>query len=176
MALAATLIGLSVPATQSAVDEIRAGAAARYVAERIAFARFEAVRRSSAFAYRFVPNGVDYRFTPHVDGNGNGVRTAEISSGVDITVGYPERLADKHAGIRFGLLPGIPDLNGARGNPDGVRIGSSGILSMSPDGSATPGTVYVCSGRSQYAVRVLGATGRTRVFRYDTGLQLWEAR
>jgi type II secretory pathway pseudopilin PulG len=176
VALAATLVGLSVPATQGAVDEIRAAAAARHTAERMGSARFEAVRRSSAVALKFIPAGSDYAITPHVDGNGNGVRTAEISSGIDATVGYSERLGDKHPGIRLGLLPGVPDLDGGTGNPDGVRIGSSRILTFSPDGSATSGTLYICSTRSQYAVRVLGATGRTRLFRYDTGLQRWVAR
>jgi type II secretory pathway pseudopilin PulG len=176
LALAATLIGLSLPASQRAVDEIRAGAAARHTAERIGSARFEAVRRSSAVALRFVAAGSDYAMTSHVDGNGNGVRTAEISGGVDSTVGHSEKLADKHPGIRFGLLPGIPDLDGGTGNADGVRIGSSRILTFSPDGSATSGTLYICGVQSQYAVRVLGATGRTRLFRYDTGLHRWVAR
>jgi prepilin-type N-terminal cleavage/methylation domain-containing protein len=176
MALAATLVGISIPATQSTLDEIRVAAAARDMAARVGLARVEAVRRSSAFAYRFVPEGADYRFTAHADGNGNGVRTIEISNGVDLTLAAAQRLQDKHPGARFGLLPGLPDLDGGWGSQDGVRIGSSRILTLSPDGSATSGTLYVHGTRSQYAVRVLGGTGRTRVFRYDTGRRLWISR
>jgi Type II transport protein GspH len=176
MALAGTLLALSIPLTQGAVEEARAAAAARHIAERIGLARVEAVRRSAAVALRFEPDVADYRFATHVDGNGNGLRTAEISNGTDLSLGDTERLRDKYPGVRFGLLAALPDLDGARGNVDGVRIGSSGILTLSPDGSATSGTVYVCNARSQYAVRVLGATGRTRVFHYDTGAGRWISR
>lgn len=176
LTLAATLVGISIPATRTTVDEIRAAAAARDMAARIGLARLDAVRRSSAFAYRFIPDGTDYRFTAHVDGNGNGLRTVEIASGVDQTVAPAEALRDKYPGVRFGLRSGLPDLDGGRGSEEGVRIGSSRILTVSPDGSATSGSLYVRGSRSQYAVRVLGATGRTRVFRYDTGLNRWQAR
>ena len=37
----------------------------------------------------------------------------------------------------------------------------------------TSGTVYVRGRRSQYAVRVLGATGRTRLLHYHTGQRAW---
>ena len=47
---------------------------------------------------------------------------------------------------------------------------------MSPDGSATSGTLYVQGRRAQYAVRVLGATGRTRVLVYNPGMRQWTAR
>jgi hypothetical protein len=41
-------------------------------------------------------------------------------------------------------------------------------VSFTPDGTASSGTVYVRGrGGAQYAVRVLGATARTRVLRYD---------
>jgi Tfp pilus assembly protein FimT len=176
MAVGATLVGLSVPRAQAAVDEIRTAGAARHLAECIALARFEALKRSSAYAWRFVADGADYRFTAHIDSNGNGVRTAEISSGIDATIGHSERVGDKHAGTRLRLLADVPDLDGVRGNEDGVRIGSSRILTVAPDGSATSGSLYVAGAQSQYAVRVLGATGRTRVFRFDRGRQQWEAR
>ena len=176
LSVAATLVGISVPRTQAAIDEIRTAAAARHLAERLALARFDALRRSSAFALRFLADGSDYRFTAHADGNGNGVRTSDISSGVDVTIGASERLGDKHAGTRLRLLSDVPDLDGARGNQDGVRIGSARILTMAPDGSATSGSLYIAGVQSQYAIRVLGATGRTRLFRYDRGRQRWEAR
>lgn len=176
LALAVTLVGISVPVSQSTVDEIRGAGAARQLAERVALARLDAVRRSAAVALRFEPDGADYKFTSHVDGNGNGVRTLEISNGVDLTLGHVERLRDAHPGVVFGLMAGLPDLNGSSGNQDGVQIGASRILTLSPDGSATSGTLYLHGRRGQYAVRVLGATGRTRVFHYDTGTRQWKSR
>ena len=51
---------------------------------------------------------------------------------------------------------------------DGVRVGLSRLLTMNPNGTSSSGTVYVRGrDRSQYAVRVLGATGRVRVLKYD---------
>jgi hypothetical protein len=175
-ALAATLVGIAVPATSGALDSIRTAGAARYIASRIATARINAVATSASAAVRFEPDGEDYAFTSYADGNGNGVRSADIRTGVDRATSRAERLRDHYAGVRFGLRPGIPDLDGARGNADGVRIGASRILSLASNGSATSGTLYVQGRRTQFAVRVLGATGRVRVFEYDEGAGSWNSR
>jgi len=80
-------------------------------------------------------------------------------------------------GIRFGLLPGVPDADGnSTTDPDGVRIGSARILTMSPDGTATAGTLYLHGRRSQFAVRILGATGRVRVLQFHQGTRTWRTR
>jgi prepilin-type N-terminal cleavage/methylation domain-containing protein len=177
LALAAVIAGMAVPATSGALDELRTGAAARYLAARITNDRMDAVRRSTSVALRFQAIGSDYAFTPYTDGNGNGVRTSDILRGVDQSIGAPQQLRDNFPGVHFGLLPGLPDADGARGGgTDGVRIGSARILTMSPDGTATSGTLYLQGGHAQYAVRVLGATGRTRVLRYDPGARTWISR
>ncbi len=85
-----------------------------------------------------------------------------------------EQLADKFPGVSFGLMNGYPDADEQTGTgADGVRIGRARIETMSPDGTATPGTLYVHGRRSQFAVRVLGATGRVRVLEYRPGEQRW---
>ena len=47
-------------------------------------------------------------------------------------------------------------------------------MSFTPLGTASSGTLYL-RGRdgSEYAVRVLGATGRTRVLRYEAITRTW---
>ena len=169
----ATLAGIAVPAASSTVDHLRAAGAARYVSGRIATARLEAIRRSTTVALRFDPIGADYTMSSFIDGNGNGLRAMDISRGVDRPSGRAERLDEHFAGAAFGLLPGVPDMDGGTASPDGVRIGSSSFLSLAPDGSATSGTLYIHSRRGQYAVRILGATGRVRIFRYDSGVRTW---
>ena len=176
ISLLGVLAGVAVPVTRNTVDELRAAGAARYVAARIAAARLDSVRRSSTVALRFDPAGADYTFTRFLDGNGNGLRSADITSGADRPLGRAERLNEFFAGTAFGLLPGIPDLNGASGNPAGVRIGSTSILSISPNGSCTGGTLYVHGRRSQFAIRILGATGRVRLFRFNPGTRQWITR
>ena len=76
----------------------------------------------------------------------------------------PNDWRDKFPGVHFELMPGVPDADGEGGTgEDGVRIGSARLLTMSADGTATSGTLYIRGRRGQYAVRVLGVTGRTRM-------------
>jgi prepilin-type N-terminal cleavage/methylation domain-containing protein len=176
LAVAATITGMAVPVLSSALDEFRTGMAARYLASRIRAARMDAVRRGAAVALKFEAASTDYSLRPYADGNANGVRTADIGRGVDPPLGAPERLADNFPGVRFGLLDGARDIDGAASGTEGVRIGSARILTLAPDGTATPGTLYVRGRRAQYAVRVLGATGRTRVLSYRPGGRTWTTR
>jgi type II secretory pathway pseudopilin PulG len=174
LAAAATLAGLAVPAVSSTIDEVRTATAARYVAARIGSARLDAVRRSRATALRFEPVGGDYMFAAFGDGNGHGVRSSDIHDGTDVAIGPFERLGDRFPGVRFELMPGVPDADGDVGTGgDGVRIGTARILTMSVDGTATSGTLYIRGRRSQYAVRVLGVTGRTRMLQYHAGDRRW---
>lgn len=173
VALATVLAGIAVPMTRGTVEELRAAGAARHLAAIVADTRLDAIRRSSSVGLRFESVGDDYRFRAYLDGNGNGLRTAEITSGIDRPLARAERLSEEFPGVTLGLLPGIPDLNGSGASADGVRIGSSRILGVSPDGSCTGGTLYIRGVRSQYAVRILGATGRARLFRYDRGSRRW---
>jgi hypothetical protein len=177
LATSFTMGALAIAQTSSAIDEMRTAVAARYVAGRIGSTRIDAVRRSSAVALRFEAVGDDYMYAPYEDGNGNGVRTAEIRNGVDRPLGPFERLGDKFPGVHFELAPGLPDADGQTGTgADGVRIGSAHILTMSADGTATSGTLYIRGRRGQYAVRVLGVTGRTRMLQYQSGDRVWLSR
>jgi hypothetical protein len=176
--IAMTMLALTVPLTVDTVDAVRAGLAARYLEGRILDARMHAIKRGARIGLRFEPSAEDYQIGEYADGNGNGIRTAEISAGIDPPIAAAWRIGDHVAGARFGLRAGVPDLDGVRSpeDGDGVRIGTSRILSMGPDGTATGGTLYLRGRRSQYAVRVLGATGRTRVLRYEPGRDVWVTR
>jgi type II secretory pathway pseudopilin PulG len=174
LALSIVLVGVAIPVGADALDDMRTRAAARYVAGRIASSRLGAINRSRAIALRFLAATPDYQFCAYVDGNGNGVRTLEIQSGTDIPLGTSRQLGADFRGVHFGLTIGLPDVDGLRNtSTDGVRIGTPKILTISPDGTATSGTLYVQGARAQYAVRVLGATGRTRVLKYEPGSRSW---
>jgi len=103
------------------------------------------------------------------DGNGNGLRSTEITRGIDKILSDPERLDMHFSGVAFGILDGVPDADGQPANgPDGVRLGTSKILSLNPDGTGSSGTLYIHGRqRSQYAIRMLGVTGRIRVLKFD---------
>ena len=173
----AVLAGAALPLTGDALDHARTASAARYIALQIVNSRMDAVNRSRAVALRFEASTPDYRITRYVDGNGNGVRTLEIRAGVDPSDGASRQIGDDFPNVRFGLPEGLPDVDGVRNTgTDGVRIGAARILTMGPDGTATSGTLYLQGRRARYAVRILGATGRTRVFEYDPARKSWIAR
>ena len=178
IALLATLSGIAIPLVQTALDEFRAGMAARYLAGRVMNARMLAVRHSARVGLRFDPVGGEYWIGEYLDGNGNGIRSAEISAAIDTVILAPHPFRQDSPGTALGLLPGIPDLDDVRSPllTDGVRLGVSRILTVTPDSTASSGTIYVHGGRAQYAVRVLGATARTRVWRFDRGTGRWTAR
>lgn len=175
VAIAGTLAAIAVSYSLRALDDFQTRSAARYLAQRIASTRIDAIRRSTAHALRFSSSLSDATFTLVADGNRNGVRSAELASGVDRVLGEPERIDSHFEGVSFGFHDGVPDVDGhAAGSSDGVRIGSSRLLVVYPDGTSSSGTVYLRGrGRSQYAVRVLGVTGRVRVLRFDVTRQRW---
>lgn len=177
VAFTTVLVGMALPIGADAIDDLHTASAARFLAARIAANRMDAISRSRAIGVRFQPSTPDYQFAAFADGNGNGVRTAEITAGIDAPVGKSRQLSDDFPRVRFGLAIGSPDVDGVRNtSADGVRIGTPRILTVSPDGTATSGTLYVQGRRAQYAVRVLGATGRTRVLKYDAGARAWISR
>jgi prepilin-type N-terminal cleavage/methylation domain-containing protein len=174
MSVSVVLVGIALPVGGDALDDMRARAAARYLSGRIAANRLAAINRSRSIGIRFTPAVPDYAFAAYVDGNANGIRTADILSGADGPTGTSRQLAADFRGVHFGLAIGISDVDGIRNSSsDGVRIGTARILTLSPDGTATSGTLYLQGGHAQYAVRVLGATGRTRVLKYEPGSRSW---
>ena len=174
MSIVLTLAAISVPVSTGVIDDMRTAMAARYVEGRMMHARATAVRRSTPTALRFEPLDNDYLVGEYFDGNGNGVRSTDIASRIDPALAPRLRVSDLFPGVRFGLQPGLPDVDGSRSTgTDGVRVGSSRILTFGPDGTATSGTLYLTGRRRQYAVRVLGATGRTRVLMFHPGAGRW---
>jgi hypothetical protein len=166
VALMGIVAATAVAQVTKGIDGARARAAARYLAQQCALARVKAVVGTRAVAIRFTPRGDDYEMQMFVDGNRNGVLTTDIARGVDAKAGEPARLGNEFPGVRIGILP---DLGGAP-----VRLSGSTLLSFSPMGTATSGSIFVLGrDRAQFAVRVLGATARTRLQRYIPERDEW---
>ena len=175
LAIAGTLTTIAVPQGLRALDDFRTRAAARYLAQRLVDARLGAIKRSLAHGLRFETAAPDYRVTTVIDGNANGLRTADIQRGIDRTLTQAETVGTHFQDVVFGILEGVPDADGQPANgTDGVRVGASKLLSMNSDGTSSSGTLYV-HGRdhAQYAVRVLGVTGRVRVLKFDHVRRRW---
>lgn len=176
VAAAVILAAISVPAIGSQRGALQAAAAARHVSGRVHAARAEALARGVHVALVFQPTATDFRFALFADGNYDGVRSADITAGVDRQVSSWVRLGDQFSGARFGIVPGTTDPDAGTpltGSP--LRIGGSGVLSFGPAGGTTSGTLYVRgAGDQQYAIRVLGSTGRSRLLRYRAADRQWD--
>ncbi len=176
LGLAATLSGIAIPEVLAAVDDLRAAGAARYIAAHLQRARMDAIKRNGATALRFEIVGGHYSFTPYLDGNGNGVLSREILSGIDAPLRPAERLIDQFPGVDLAAVPGLPpvDPSGVPPGADPVRLGAGNLATFTPIGTATSGSLYVRGRRNaQYVVRILGETGRTRVLRFNHTSRTW---
>jgi len=179
VSLATLAVASGTPALLATREAVLADGAADYVARELHAARMEALKRCASVAIRFEADGDDFAMATYVDGNGNGVRAVDISSGEDQLM-YPRRLLrEQFAGVRFGFEPGVPDVDGGdtSSDPDPIRVGRSRMLSFSPTGTSSSGTVYLHGrGAHQLAVRVLGGTGRIRSHDFDFGSGRWVIR
>jgi len=167
---------IAVPQALTTLDDVRAAGAARYIAGRLQRTRMEAVMRSADVAIRFTQEAAGYAYAVYVDGNRNGVRSADIAKGVDRELMPVERLGDHFPGVTFGTLANLPavDSGGTAPGTDPIRLGSSNMASFSGNGTSSTGTLYIRGrGTSQYAVRVFGETGKTRILKFEARTRKW---
>jgi type II secretory pathway pseudopilin PulG len=181
VSLAIVVAAAGAPSLLAARDSARTSAALDYLVGQLHAARLEALKRHAYVAVRFEPDGSggDYSFAFYVDGNGNGVRTADIAGGVDNLVRAPERLGTQFPGVRFGIGNQVPGVDSADllDPAEPIRLGRSNMLSFSPTGTSSSGTLYLLSqGRRQSAVRVLGSTARIRTLVFDDATGRWRTR
>jgi type II secretory pathway pseudopilin PulG len=175
LGLMGTLSAMALPLL-AGLDDARVAGAARHLSSRLAEARMDAIARSRQVAIRFAPADGGYSFTEYVDGNGNGVLSRDILNGIDRPISSPEKLSETFRNVVFGVQPGLPsiDAGGAALSGDPIKLGSGNSVSFSPMGSSTSGTIYITGpSRAQYAVRVFGATGKVRVYRFVRGTGKW---
>jgi type II secretory pathway pseudopilin PulG len=176
--LAATLTALAVPPLATSLDDMHTAGAARYLASRLQLARIEAISRSRDTAVGFVPLGATYAFAVYVDGNRNGVLTADIADGIDMPVAPAERLSDQFPKVDFGLLPGLPpvDPDATAPGADPIRLGAGNLATFTGAGTSSTGSLYIRGpGTAQFAIRIFGQTGKTRILRFNARTRTWTA-
>jgi hypothetical protein len=139
--------------------------------------RAESLKRGVHVALVFQSSGEDFRFAMFADGNYDGVRSADMAAGIDRQVSAWVRIGDLFPRSALGIVPGVADPDSGStltGSP--LKLGGSSMLSFGPAGGATSGTVYLRgTGAQQYAVRLLGPTGRSRLLRFDFRERRWTA-
>lgn len=178
------LAGLALMATIPSAAGFRASAltaaGARELAVTLQAQRSRAAADGRAHGLLFGRDDRGWFWHVARDGNGNGLRASEIRVGIDPTLSGPHRLEDRMYPVRLGFpeLGSIPRIPPARGHirnlADPVRIGNTDLLTFSPLGTATSGTVYVSDGDTRlYGVVVFGSTGRIRVWRFVPEEKAW---
>ena len=80
-------------------------------------------------------------------------------------------------GVRYALVPGLPDTPDAFGNGQAIAFGNAATLLFTSDGTFVDGTgnpvngtVFLSlpnGGRSARSITILGATGRVTAYRWD---------
>ncbi len=117
-------------------------------------------------------------YTRVADGDNDGVSRDDFRRGIDKPLGPPIWLEFLSAGTRVGVPAGwrVPDPSGSGWLPtDGLRIGTSRIMSYSRDGHATPSTVYFNDGKDRMlAIRTSGEQGRIRALLWRRGWRQWQ--
>jgi prepilin-type N-terminal cleavage/methylation domain-containing protein len=176
MALGVTMSAAALPEYLTALDDFRASGAARHISGRFQRARMEAVMRSATVGVRFTQTSGGYSYAVYLDGNRDGVLTRDIQRAVDLQIAAPERLPDQFTGVEFGAIPGLPpvDPGGTPPGTDPIRLGAGSFASFSAMGTSSSGTVYIRGRRdTQYAVRVFGETGKTRMLKFERSTGKW---
>jgi Tfp pilus assembly protein FimT len=177
IALVALVSATTIPVVAGTMEHERVRIAAHYVGARLMHAQLEALRRGVFVAIRVELGDRDAVLQVFADGNGNGVRTRDIEQGIDRPIGPADSIGAHASGVTLRLNQRVLDAGGTAwldAGSDPLRIGSSTLISCSPTGSLTSGTLYVSAARGpQAAVRITGTTGRVRVLTYDAASVSW---
>jgi len=141
----------------------------------------EAVRRRHyvGIVFQRNPEG-NYVFELIQDGDGDGIRSGDLENGRDFRFSGPFTIFREYPGIRFGFLPdvripGVPPGGGwLDTRKDPIRFGRSDIISFSPRGRSSSGSLYLTDGRDRImALVVYGPTVRVRVWQFLESTGAW---
>lgn len=176
-ALVVIVTAIAVPVVGGAMERERTTVGTQFLAGQLHRARLAALRRAVPVAVRI--EVVDDRTSLRLfmDGNGNGVLQKDIDKGLDPPLSPLHWVDEQARDVSLRINQAIVDAGGSgtlEAGDDPLRIGSSALLTFSPLGSATSGTLYVAAQRGpQMAIRVFGATGRVRVLMFDAQTRQW---
>jgi type II secretory pathway pseudopilin PulG len=161
------MAAVAVPPINAYRAESQLLGAGREFKGRFRTARSIATRSGVYTAMRFERRGGRWQYAIYQDGDNDGVNAADIAAGRDRRIAGPFPLDGAAPGVRVGINAGVPapppDTGVLDPTGDPIRFGPGEMLSFSPLGGATPGTLYLAGPVRQAAVRVNGGNGRVRL-------------
>ena len=178
LAVAAILAAMAVPSVQAMTGRARCGAAARVLSQTFYELRWRSAAQGLAHGMLFDEDDAGWLWWVVRDGNGNGIRRAEVGAGTDSILSGPHRLEDRVSRVKLALpaggVPRIPPGRGRLGGSHPVRFGSSRMVVFSPLGTSSSGTLYLTDGHDgPWAVRLYGRTTRISVWRFRPQTGRW---
>lgn len=179
LAVFGLVAALGVPPLLDATARLRVSLAASEAASALRLARITAVRSRRHVAVRFERREGTVGWAVFGDGDGDGVLNRDIAEGIDPRLQAWLPLRRIGGSVELGFPPGPPPRDPASGRrldrlDDPIRFNRSDMVSFSPIGSSTPGSLYLTDGKRQLAaVRVFGRTGKVKVMVYDRETESW---
>lgn len=173
LAIVSCVLGVGLPVLANGADAKRTRDAAGFLAGQFRLARQRAVLtgRHVAIVFDEVAGEEGWRLCE--DGNRDGMSRDDIDAGVDGCEAPARPLSHRFSQVRIGYVPGVPSPDGEAGASP-LQFGTARMAVFTPTGTASSGTVAVYGeGKNQFAVRVSGVTGRTRVLWFDPGRGAW---
>ena len=167
------------PAAEQVLSGGRMAAAARDLATTFHGLRWKSVARNRSHGLLFERDSRGWYWYEVEDGNGNGLRTAEVGSGTDPTLSGPHRMEERVHRVTPGFpssgpFPRISGSGAIGGLNDPIKFGPSNLISFSPLGTSSSGTVYLTDGKRElFGVVLFGPTGRVRVWRFQSDRGRW---
>lgn len=180
IAILGLIVGIGVPNLFKLSSGNRLYLAAHELRSALHKAKTYAILRNANVGVKFFVDGENASYALFIDGDGDGVLTRDIESGVDPQVTPTRRFLNLGADVRFGFPPGKAprdpgDLRRRLSRLwDPIRFNRSDLASFGPLGGSTPGSLYLTDGKRLRAVRVFGRTGKIKVIRYREGTETWE--
>ncbi len=170
-ALLAAISAMAIPPLTGYLRAERVRAAALAVRSSLHEARFRAASNAANVAVVFDPPldalGVEIPgpedsvvIALYQDANHNGVRRAEIASGVERLLGNPWRFGARFPGVVWGA-PGV----GEQAAIPGLAVGAARMVSFTPFGSSGSGRITLSGEGAVYSVVIHGASARIRLER-----------
>lgn len=180
LAIVAVVAATTAPSLLRLSRSLRLSMAANEVVGVLRLARSSAIQNSTNVGVKFrVDDHGRVGFALYRDGDGDGVRTGDIESGVDLEVTAGRTLAHLGGHVRFGFPAGIVPRDPTRPSrslerlDDPIRFNRSDIAAFNSLGGSTPGSLYITDGRQLAVVRLFGRTGKVKIMRYDPRTASW---
>ena len=181
LSAALAVIGLALaaglPALASSLGRERLAGALRDVGRELVAARWSALATGRSTGLRFVRDAAGrLAWGVHADGDGDGLRSADIDGGTDPLLRRGALPTPLRAGLAAGPVPeALPPQSGWLDRPeDPIKFGAADLAVFAPAGSATPGSLYLTDGHQSVALVLNGVTGRLRLFRLQVGSTAWK--